>query len=170
MSHPARILIVEDEPDTRANLCDLLELFGFQPFAVESGAEAFAHPEFSSAEVIVLDRNLPDLQADQLLPLFRERLPQTDVIVATAHADLDGTIAALRHGAADYLIKPINPDALRLSIERCLEQKRLQREAEQSQAAFQNRPPASSFWLVPTEQSPGSIRSPNNSSDAAPKS
>tara|TARA_R110002072_G_scaffold243821_2_gene403116 strand:+ start:106685 stop:108508 length:1824 start_codon:yes stop_codon:yes gene_type:complete len=137
MSYPARILIVEDEPDTRANLCDLLELFGFQPFAVESGAEALAHPEFSSAEVIILDRNLPDLQADHLLPLIRERLPQTDVIVATAHADLDGTIAALRHGAADYLIKPVNPEALRLSIERCLDQKRLRREAEQSQAAFQ---------------------------------
>lgn len=138
MSNPARILIVEDEPDTRANLCDLLELFGFDPFAVGSGAEALAHEQLSTAEVIVLDRKLPDLLADDLLPILRERLPETDVIVATAHADLDGTIAALRQGAADYLIKPINPDALRLSIERCLEQKRLRREAEQSQAAFQH--------------------------------
>ena len=138
MSNPARILIVEDEPDTRANLCDLLELFGFDPFAVGSGAEALAHPELASAEVIVLDRKLPDLQADDLLPILREQLPETDVIVATAHADLDGTIAALRHGAADYLIKPINPDALRISIERCLEQKLLKREAAQSQAAFQH--------------------------------
>lgn len=137
MSKPARILIVEDEPDTRANLIDLLELFGFDPFAVGSGHEALAHPEFGSADVIVLDRKLPDLQADELLPLIRKRLPKVDVIIATAHADLDGTIAALRHGAADYLIKPINPDALRVSIERCLEQKRLQREALQSQAAFQ---------------------------------
>ncbi len=138
MSNPARILIVEDEPDTRANLCDLLELFGFDPFAVGSGAEALSHEQLSTADVIVLDRKLPDLLADDLLPILRDRLPETDVIVATAHADLDGTIAALRHGAADYLIKPINPDALRLSIERCLEQKRLRREAEQSQAAFQH--------------------------------
>jgi two-component system, LuxR family, sensor kinase FixL len=137
MSETARILIVEDEPDTRANLCDLLELFGLEPFAVGSGAEALAHPELASADVILLDRRLPDLHADDLLPLLRERLPDTDVIVATAHADLDGTIAALRHGAADYLIKPINPDALRISIERCLEQKRLQREADQSRDAFQ---------------------------------
>ena len=138
MSNPARILIVEDEPDTRANLCDLLELFGFDPFAVGSGAEALSHEQLSTADVIVLDRKLPDLLADDLLPILRDRLPETDVIVATAHADLDGTIAALRQGAADYLIKPINPDALRLSIERCLEQKRLRREAEQSQAAFQD--------------------------------
>ena len=135
---PARILIVEDEPDTRANLCDLLELFGFNPFAVGSGAEALEHEELTEAEVIVLDRKLPDLQADDLLPLLRERSPEADIIVATAHADLDGTIAALRSGAADYLIKPINPDALRLSIERCLEQKSLKREAEESQAAFQH--------------------------------
>lgn len=138
MSKPARILIVEDEPDTRANLCDLLELFGFDPFAVASGGEALAHPDLASADVIVLDRKLPDLQADELLPMIRERLPDTDVIVATAHADLDGTIAALRYGAADYLIKPINPDALRLSIDRCLQQKRLKLEAERSQAAFQD--------------------------------
>lgn len=137
MSNPARILIVEDEPDTRANLCDLLELFGFDPFAVGSGAEALEHEELATAEVVILDRKLPDIEADDLLPLLRKQLPHTDVIVATAHADLDGTIAALRHGAADYLIKPINPDALRRSIERCLEQKRLQREAEHSQAAFQ---------------------------------
>ncbi len=137
MSETARILIIEDEPDTRANLCDLLELFGLDPFAVGSGGEALAHPELGSADVILLDRKLPDLQADDLLPLLRERLPDTDVIVATAHADLDGTIAALRNGAADYLIKPINPDALRISIERCLEQKRLQREADQSRDAFQ---------------------------------
>ena len=138
MSNPARILIVEDEPDTRANLCDLLELFGFDAFAVGSGAEALSHEQLSTADVIVLDRKLPDLLADDLLPILRDRLPETDVIVATAHADLDGTIAALRQGAADYLIKPINPEALRLSIERCLEQKRLRREAEQSQAAFQD--------------------------------
>ena len=43
MSETARILIIEDEPDTRANLCDLLELFGLEPFAVGSGAEALAH-------------------------------------------------------------------------------------------------------------------------------
>lgn len=137
MSEPARILIIEDDPDTLANLSDLLELFGLDPFAVSSGAEALAHPELGSADVILLDRKLPDLQADDLLPLLRERLPDTDLIVATAHADLDGTIAALRHGAADYLIKPINPDALRISIERCLEQKRLRREADQSRNAFQ---------------------------------
>ena len=128
MSDPARILIVEDEPDTRANLCDLLQLFGFEPFAVGSGSEALAHPELTTADLIVLDRKLPDLQADELLPRIREHLPETDVIVATAHADLDGTIAALRHGAADYLIKPVNPDALRLSIERCLDRQQLRQQ------------------------------------------
>jgi two-component system, LuxR family, sensor kinase FixL len=154
MSEPARILIIEDEPDTRANLCDLLELFGLAPFAVASGAEALAHPKLASADVILLDRKLPDLLADDLLPLLRERLPDTDVIVATAHADLDGTIAALRHGAADYLIKPINPDALRISIERCLERKRLQREADQSRDAFQQlvRSAASVIVLTRTDR------------------
>ena len=98
MSEPARILIVEDDPDTRANLCDLLELFGFDPFAVGSGADALAHEQLATAKVIVLDRKRPDLQADDLLPILRERLPETEIIIATAHADLDGTGAQVAGG------------------------------------------------------------------------
>lgn len=135
---PARILIVEDEPDTRANLIDILEMFGFAPFAVGSGSEALSSPGLTTADVIVLDRKLPDTLADELLPRLREAAPEASVIIATAYGDLDSTIGALRLGAADYLIKPINPDALRASIERCLDHKRLQQARRQSEAAFRN--------------------------------
>jgi hypothetical protein len=135
---PARVLIVEDEPDTRSNLVDILELFGFSPSAVDTGSAALSHPDLASIDVIVLDRKLPDTLADMLLPELRTVAPDASVIIATAYGDLDSTIGALRLGAADYLIKPINPDALRASIERCLENKRLQRARQQSEAAFRN--------------------------------
>jgi two-component system sensor kinase FixL len=134
----ARILIIEDEPDTRSNLIDILEMFGFEPFAVGSAAEAVAHPELNSADVILLDRRLPDILAEDLLPQLREASPEASVIIATAYGDLDGTIGALRHGASDYLIKPVNPDALHASINRCLDRKRLERAQRQSEAAFRN--------------------------------
>jgi len=126
MNNGARILIIEDDPDTRANLCDILEMFGFESFAVGRSVDGLNHPQLGSMDVILLDRRLPDIQADELLPQLRQVAPKADIIVATGFADLDGTIAALRHGAADYLLKPIRPDALKVSIERCLERKRLQ--------------------------------------------
>lgn len=133
-----RILIVEDEPDTRSNLVDILEMFGFEPVAVGSGGEALAHRELTTVDVIVLDRKLPDCLAEDLLPKLKVAVPDAGMIVATAYGDLDSTIGALRHGASDYLLKPVNPDALRASIDRCLERNRLERARRHSELAFRN--------------------------------
>lgn len=133
-----RILIVEDEPDTRSNLIDILEMFGFDPVAVGSGEEALARNDLPEIDVMVLDRRLPDIYAEDLLPQLRTIAPDASVIIATGYGDLDSTIGALRHGASDYLIKPVNPDALRASIDRCLDRKRLERARRQSEAAFRN--------------------------------
>ncbi len=54
--------------------------------------------------------------------------PQADVIIVTGYGDLEGTITALRHGAADYILKPINPDVLRATFTRLAKQRRIQRE------------------------------------------
>ncbi len=117
-SEPARILIVDDDvdddADIRANLCDILEMFGYEPANVGTSGDALQFPNLQDVSVILLDRRLPDLRAEEALPLLRERVPDTDVVIVTGHADLDSTIAALRLGAADYLLKPINPEALHL--------------------------------------------------------
>ncbi len=135
-SAPARILIVDDDADIRANLCDILEMFGYEPSSVGTSGEALRFPSLSSVSVILLDRRLPDLRAEEALPLLRELVPETDVVIVTGHADLDSTISALRLGASDYLLKPINPEALRISIERCLEGRRLRNEKQRTEAVF----------------------------------
>lgn len=133
-----RILIVEDEEDTRANLLDILELFGYEPAAVSSGEEALNHPDLPVMDVLILDRKLPDLLAEELLPSLMQRAPDTDVIIATAYADLDSTVAALRHGVADYLLKPVNPNSLKLSVERIIERRELELARQRSEAAFRD--------------------------------
>ena len=81
--------------------------------------------------VIILDRRLPDTTAEEFLPEIRERAPNTDVIVVTGYGDMESTVVALQYGAADYLIKPVNPDMLRKSVERILERRRMERELQQ---------------------------------------
>lgn len=133
MDNRVDILLIEDDADTRANMCDILSLDGYHVLAAGSAGEARKLLDEGPVSVILLDRKLPDGSAEELLPEFRQRYPHSDVIVVTGFADLDGTIAALRHGAADYILKPVNPDALRASLQRILERRRIQRELHREQ-------------------------------------
>ncbi|MGH7134561.1 MAG: response regulator, partial [Pirellulales bacterium] len=133
---PMTVLVVEDDEDTRANLCDILELDGHRVDAVGTAREALAARDWSDVVMVILDRRLPDGSAEELLPRLKRLAPDADVIVATGYADLDGAIAALRNGAADYIIKPINATALRASLARTTERRRLAQAKTRSEAAF----------------------------------
>ena len=120
------ILLVEDDADTRANLCDILELDGYHVGVAGSAQEARDVNDWHQFRVIILDRRLPDATAEDLLPEIRERAPHTDVIVVTGYGDMESSVVALQHGAADYIIKPVNPDVLRKSVERILERRHIE--------------------------------------------
>jgi signal transduction histidine kinase len=120
------ILAVEDDRDTLANLQDILELDGYHVTGAGSFREAADRHSWADFAVILLDRRLPDGTADAMLPVIRSAAPQAAVIVMTGYADLESTIAALRAGAADYLLKPINPDLLRATVARVLKMRELE--------------------------------------------
>jgi signal transduction histidine kinase len=80
-----------------------------------------------------LDRKLPDATADELLPSLRRLAPEAAILVVTGYADLQGAIAALRQGASDYILKPLNPDALRASLARVAERRRMALEVRHAQ-------------------------------------
>jgi PAS domain S-box-containing protein len=131
-----RVLVVDDDPDQRANLCDILELDGYHVETAGTLAEVLARADWSTLDAVVLDRRLPDGSAEELLPRLRERAPRVAILIVTGYADLQGAIAALRQGAADYILKPINPDALRASLARIAERRRLTAAKERSETAF----------------------------------
>lgn len=135
---PTTALIVEDDDDTRANLRDILELDGYQVDAVGTVRQALADRDWSRVAMVILDRRLPDGSAEELLPRLKELAPDTDVIVATGYADLEGAIAALRNGAADYILKPINAELLRTRLAQTVERRRLARAKARSDAAFRS--------------------------------
>ena len=116
-----RILLLEDDLDTQANLRDILELDGYAVDAAAAMKTALAQADWEAYQAIILDRQLVDGVAEDLLPKIRSLAPQAAVILVTGYPGLDSTIAALRHGAADYILKPINVDALRASLARIAE-------------------------------------------------
>ena len=113
---PLNILVVDDDADTRANLRDILELDQHRVETAATAAEVLRRDDWAQYSAIILDRKLPDGTAEDLLPQLRELAPQASVLIVTGYSDLQGAIAAVRQGAADYILKPINPEALRASL------------------------------------------------------
>lgn len=120
------ILLVEDDPDVRASLCDVLELDGYTIWQGDSFGQALQLASQAAFDVVILDRQLPDGQLDSFLPELKTLLPATDFIVVTGYADMSSTLAALRMGVSDYLIKPIHPDALRSSLQRIVQRRQIE--------------------------------------------
>jgi two-component system, LuxR family, sensor kinase FixL len=142
------VLIVEDDSDTRANLRDILELDAHHVEEVGSVGEVRARTSWSTVSAIILDRKLADGTAEELLPELRKRAPDAAVIVVTGYADLQSALAALRQGAADYILKPINPDALRASLRRVAERRALALAKQRSDAAFRTLVEAAPCMIV----------------------
>ena len=126
------ILVIEDDPDARENLRDLLEMDGQRVEVAGSAAEAMASDHLPHFAAIILDRRLPDATAERLMPRLKAAAPEAAVIVVTGYSDLQGVIAALRQGAEDYLIKPLNHDLLRASLARIAERRRLAHSLEEA--------------------------------------
>lgn len=131
-----RVLVIEDDADTAANLSDILELDSYQSIIARTAAEALDRDDWDSYAAILLDWRLPDARGETLLPELRQLAPDAAVIVSTGIGGLEGAVIALRHGAADYVTKPVDSDLLRASVRRVAEQRRLKLEKAASDAAF----------------------------------
>jgi two-component system sensor kinase FixL len=143
------VLVVDDDADTRANLVDILALDGFEVETASSIAEALAREDWSRYCAVLLDRWLPEGGAENLLlPRLRQLAPDVAVLIITGHSDLQGAIAALRQGASDYILKPINPDALRASLARIAERRQLTHDKRRSDAAFRTLVDAAPCMIV----------------------
>jgi len=147
-SPPIDILVIEDDVDARDNLRDILELDEHRVATAGSAAEAMARDDWPRFSAIILDRRLPDAIAEQLMPRLKAVAPDAAVIVVTGYSDLQGAIAALRQGATDYIIKPLNSDALRTSLGRIAERRRLAQAKERSDAAFRHLVEAAECMIV----------------------
>ncbi|MCB9378976.1 MAG: sigma-54-dependent Fis family transcriptional regulator [Holophagales bacterium] len=124
----ARLLVVEDEPDQRRLLSDLLAAEGYAVAAAASLAEARAELERAPVDLVLSDWKLPDGEGSQLLAEVRAAHPGTAFVMVTAYGTIARAVEAIRAGADDYLPKPFERGALLLALERVLKSRRLERE------------------------------------------
>lgn len=122
------VLVVDDEP----GICSFLKKGLEKRFGLVEAAEdtdtADALCRRCHFDLIITDIRLPGRSGVEWVTRTREQDANTAVIFITAHADLETAIAALRAGAADFILKPFRLDQIVAAAERCMERQRMQRE------------------------------------------
>lgn len=112
----ATLLLVDDELMVRRLLGDALERANYRVELASSGAEAIERLLRPGIDLLLVDFRIGDMDGVQVMQAARKLWPQLPIVMLTAHGSLASAIAALRCGASDYLLKPINADTLRERI------------------------------------------------------
>ncbi len=124
-----RILVVDDDPAIRTSIAEVLSDDGYVVTVAESGVAALAVLQAASPAVVLSDVRMPDLDGLALLHALRERSPAIDVVLMTAFDDMPSVVAAMRGGAVEFLVKPLNLRQLRCVVERVFDDRRSRRGA-----------------------------------------
>lgn len=103
------ILVVDDENQLRLTLALILKQDGYQVQTAANATEALQCLQEGPFDLMFLDLNMPGMNGIDLLVEIHRLFPKLPVLILTAHATLDSAIQAVRLGARDYLIKPIDP-------------------------------------------------------------
>jgi len=121
MKEPARLLVVDDEEAILHLLTEFLTGKGYLvTSAANSVACLWALDEFPDIRVILLDNNMPGVTGLDLLPQIKRLKPGIGVIILTALNDWETSQEALRLGAFDYVVKPVNLSLLEMVVSKCL--------------------------------------------------
>ena len=108
-----RILLVDDHPLTRDALATLLEQKGFAVVGhAADGNEAIEAARALQPDLVLLDLSMPELDGISALPRLRETAPECEVVVLTASGTEENLLAAIRGGAAGYLLKTESPERI----------------------------------------------------------
>ena len=103
-----RLLVVDDEPGIRALVQRYGERENFDVIAHAGGRALIGELETLKADVVLLDRNMPEISGLDILRIMRELDPECQVILMTGDATVESAIEAVKLGALDYLKKPID--------------------------------------------------------------
>ncbi len=135
----ARILVVDDDESARAALEKLLHADGFVTSTAPDGEAALAEARRVLPDLVLTDLHMPRMNGVELCERVHEIDRDIPVIVMTALADMASTIDSLRAGAEDYLIKPLQYEAVLWCVERAIARRTAKREQEEIDRALNER-------------------------------
>ncbi|MFP4547966.1 MAG: sigma-54-dependent transcriptional regulator [Fidelibacterota bacterium] len=127
-----RILIVDDNNDTRHNIEELLQLYDYETDTAENGAVALRKIKEFQPDCMILDLKLPEIDGWGVMKSVQDEIENgLIIIVITAFGDVSSAVKAMKEGAFDFIEKPFNNEVLLLSINRAVSNQRVRRELTQ---------------------------------------
>jgi diguanylate cyclase (GGDEF)-like protein len=123
-----RILVVDDDRFFRELLTSTLERHGHNVSAVNDAQAAIAHFLPGRFDLVLSDLIMPGVNGTQLMQALHQRAPEQEVILLTGHEDTRAAVDAMRSGAADFLLKPLEEESLLVALERSASRASLRRE------------------------------------------
>jgi DNA-binding NtrC family response regulator len=129
------VLIVDDEQNMQAVVRMILEDTGHQVISADSGEMALPHLQNPNLDVVLSDLKMPGMSGEEFVTRCRKERPDVPVIVITAHGTIKSAVTSIHAGAADYLTKPFEPEALEISVHNALKLRDILRENQQLKAA-----------------------------------
>jgi len=125
MAAPVRVLVVDDDEITCNLLEEVLSKEGYAVHKALDGLEAIDRGEKHTYDVVLSDIKMIDVDGMEVLRAYRQRSPETIIIMMTAFGSIETAIRAIKEGAYDYVSKPFKLDEIKLTLQRALEQRRL---------------------------------------------
>jgi two-component system, NtrC family, response regulator AtoC len=135
----ATVLVADDDAVARDLLVEVLSREGYHVLSAADGNEAIKASQSAVIDLALIDLRMPGLDGLELLHRLTRTVPDVVVIILTAFATMDTTIATIRAGAYDYLSKPFRMEEIKLVVRRGLEARRLERENRQYRAELKER-------------------------------
>ena len=120
-----KILVVDDEKIIRESLSYILKKEGYEVEEAENGKVAYNIIKEQSFDLVITDLEMPEMKGTELLEEIKKLNVQTSTIIITAYGSLETAISALRNGASDYILKPIEFDELLIKVKKLFDVKEL---------------------------------------------
>jgi DNA-binding NtrC family response regulator len=122
------ILVVDDDSLSREFLVEAVTSLGYKALQAKNGDEGFALATSAAPDLVLTDLRMPGTDGMALVRRLAEQSPGLPVVMITAHGTVESAVQAMTLGAADFMMKPVTPDALKLVFERVDRTIRLERE------------------------------------------
>ncbi len=123
-----RVLIAEDDTSARTGLIELVKAWGFDTIGAVDGEDALQQITAQRPDIVLADLVMPRRDGLSLLRALSDQLSELTFVMVTAQGSVEGAVAAMKDGAYDYLTKPIDPQRLRVLLEKLVERNDSKRE------------------------------------------
>lgn len=135
---PGHVLIVDDDTDVLQLIQHGLAKRGYHADTAETGPQALEHLDCTPCDAVLLDLRLGTVDGLEVCREVMARHPDTPVIVLTGYGSMEAAVGAMRAGAYDFTTKPVDLDALALSVRRAVSHRRLTSEVERLRAQVED--------------------------------